>query len=546
MLYKKNAIIYCRISSKQQQEGWGLNSQEVSCRKYCNENGYDILNVFTDVFTGWDLDRPWLKKLFQFIDDSEKQSGEKISLLVVDDIDRIARDYGVHLEITNELKRRKIEYQSVKMKFENTSTGNFMEGTMALQAQFFRHQNKERVLSRQEARLLDGYRPRAYPVGYKTKEAPAGGRMLIKDEPSATYVAEVLELYANNSLNSIREVRDYLKGRWIILNQSTVWRMLNNILYTGMIQYSKATYEKDGILKKKRNVSLREWKHEWIISMETFEKIKKKLQRKKTYTHEIKLINEEYPLRGFVVCTCCNLPLTSWKSRSKSWKQFPYYQFNIKCLNKWKSINADILHKQFSYILKRITIPKHFITSIRKNIVKEFNAKLKVNKNSKKYLEKELTKLELLNNAIIDKITTTTSMTVQQSLEKKVEENIKLIENLNQDIKSVDEVSDITKKIDGACKVLTDVHRVWEKENVVNKHILLGLVFSKKIPVDYSTKTYWTLPLNRLYLLSRDIFDTDSQKLELCQDFLNNPKISLTELEEEIKRFYYFGSLLLK
>jgi len=88
-----------------------------------------------------------------------------------------------------------------------------MEGTMALQAQFFRHQNKERVLSRQEARLLDGYRPRAYPVGYKTKEAPAGGRMLIKDEPSATYVAEVLELYANNSLNSIREVRDYLKGR---------------------------------------------------------------------------------------------------------------------------------------------------------------------------------------------------------------------------------------------------------------------------------------------------------------------------------------------
>lgn len=78
-----------------------------------------------------------------------------------------------------------------------------------------------------------------------------------------------------------------------------------------MIQYSKATYEKDGILKKKRNISLREGKHEGLISMETFEKIKKKLQRKKTYTHEIKLINEEYPLRGYVVCSCCNLALTS-------------------------------------------------------------------------------------------------------------------------------------------------------------------------------------------------------------------------------------------
>ena len=148
------------------------------------------------------------------------------------------------------------------------------------------------------------------------------------------------------------------------------------------------------------------------------------------------------------------------------------------------------MHEQFSDILKKITIPKHFITSLKKNIAKEFNAKLKVNINSKKYLEKELNKLELLNNAIIDKITTTTSLTVQQSLETKVEENVKLIENLNQDIKSVNQVSDITKTIDGACKVLADVYRVWEKENIENKQHLLGLLFSKKIPVDYSTRTY--------------------------------------------------------
>ncbi|MCZ8330243.1 MAG: hypothetical protein O9282_02910 [Flavobacterium sp.] len=52
--------------------------------------------------------------------------------------------------------------------------------------------------------------------------------------------------------------------------------------------------------------------------------------------------------------------------------------------------------------------------------------------------------------------------------------------------------------------------------------------------------------MNRFYLLSRDILDTNSRKLELQQDLLNTPKMSLTELEEEIKRFYYFGSLLSK
>lgn len=82
---------------------------------------------------------------------------------------------------------------------------------MALQAQFFRLQNKERVISRQEARLLDGYRPWFYPVGYKTEKAIAGGRIMVKDEPKATYIKEALELYANDTLTSIIDVRDYLK-----------------------------------------------------------------------------------------------------------------------------------------------------------------------------------------------------------------------------------------------------------------------------------------------------------------------------------------------
>ena len=54
--------------------------------------------------------------------------------------------------------------------------------------------------------------------------------------------------------------------------------MLNNILYTGMIEYDETTYDKDGILKKRRNVSLREAKHQGLISLDTFRKIQTKLQ----------------------------------------------------------------------------------------------------------------------------------------------------------------------------------------------------------------------------------------------------------------------------
>lgn len=546
MSYEKNAIIYCRISSKQQQEWWGLNSQEISCRKYCDENGYNVLNVFSDVFTWWDLDRPWLRKLFHFIDECEKKTGEKVSLLIVDDIDRIARDYGVHLEITKELKRRRIEYQSVKMKFENTPAGTFIEWTMALQAQFFRLQNKERVLSRQEARLLDGYRPRFYPLWYKTKSAPAGGRMLIRDEPNATYVAEALELYANNSLNSITEVKDYLKAKGIKTNRSTVWRMLHNILYTGMIEYHETSYEKDGILKKKRNIPLREWRHEGLISMETFKQIQKKLQGKRTYTHEIKVVNDEYPLRGYIVCSCCNLALTSWKSRGKSGKQFPYYQFNRGCKYKWKSISANKLHQTFNDLMEKLTIADYLLVTVKKNIQKEFRTQTQIKKKSRKHIEKELIELEAINNSIIDKIATTTSITVQQWLERKIEDNLVLIDKLNIELRTVKEESDMLSLIDLACRVLWDPYYIWKNWNIQQKQLLLKLVFSKKIPVDFSTGTYWTPTLNRLYLLSGDILESESQDLEICQYLLNPWTMSLSELQDEIKRFHYFGTLLSK
>jgi site-specific DNA recombinase len=47
------AIIYCRVSSaKQKHEGSGLESQEHRCRQYAKLNGYKVVEVFRDDFSG--------------------------------------------------------------------------------------------------------------------------------------------------------------------------------------------------------------------------------------------------------------------------------------------------------------------------------------------------------------------------------------------------------------------------------------------------------------------------------------------------------------
>nr|WP_091516251.1 recombinase family protein [Flexibacter flexilis] len=120
------------------------------------------------------LERPALLNLYQFVSSYNAKNPTKIMYFLCDDIDRIARDIVVHMQIKQELERLGLSFVTVKMTFENTATGRFSEGIMALQAEFFRRQNAERVFSRQHARLMDGYWPWFPPLGYQQVKSAHG------------------------------------------------------------------------------------------------------------------------------------------------------------------------------------------------------------------------------------------------------------------------------------------------------------------------------------------------------------------------------------
>jgi len=42
------AVIYCRVSTTEQLEGFSLEFQERSCRDYCRKNGYKVSKIFVD------------------------------------------------------------------------------------------------------------------------------------------------------------------------------------------------------------------------------------------------------------------------------------------------------------------------------------------------------------------------------------------------------------------------------------------------------------------------------------------------------------------
>lgn len=79
----KNAFIYCRVSTKKQQESGNLLRQKERLIQYCHDNYYKVITVYEEVASGLNDHRSELTKLFRNLGNCD--------VIVVEYEDRLAR-----------------------------------------------------------------------------------------------------------------------------------------------------------------------------------------------------------------------------------------------------------------------------------------------------------------------------------------------------------------------------------------------------------------------------------------------------------------------
>ena len=81
------AAIYTRVSTdKQEREGCSLDEQERLCRELAEREGYEVVEVYTDVLSGADPNRPHYNRII------EDAIGGKFDAIVILALDRFGRD----------------------------------------------------------------------------------------------------------------------------------------------------------------------------------------------------------------------------------------------------------------------------------------------------------------------------------------------------------------------------------------------------------------------------------------------------------------------
>ena len=333
------AAIYCRVSStKQKTQGAGLASQEHRCRQYAEPKGYDVEMVFPDDASGGGtfLKRPGMVAMLSYLD----AQPHKKYRVVFDDLKRLARDTQFHIALRQEFDARDARVECLNFTFEETPEGQFVETMMAATGELERKQNRRQTVQKMKARIEKGYYVFSAPVGYRYERNPAHGKILVRDEPLASIVQEALEGFAIGRFQTKAEVQRFLEDQRAYpkstktghIHPQRIQQLLTRSVYAGIVEAPKW------------NVSPRKGHHEPIISVETYEKIQTRLNGK-TVKAAMRLdINEAFPLRGFVQCSCCGQRLTASWSRSKTGKRHAYYWCKTRgCSEHRKSIRrADI------------------------------------------------------------------------------------------------------------------------------------------------------------------------------------------------------------
>ena len=206
------AVIYCRVSSTRQKiEGSGLQSQEHRCRQYAQAQGYAVEAVFPDDASGGGdfMKRPGMVALLSYLD---AQPGKNY-VVIFDDLKRFARDTEFHIKLRREFQQRRARIERLNFKLDDSPEGKFVETIFAAQGELEREQNRRQVIQKMMARVEKGYWVFHPPVGYRYASDRVHGKLLVRDEPLASIVAEALEGFASGRFRSQAEVKRFLESQ---------------------------------------------------------------------------------------------------------------------------------------------------------------------------------------------------------------------------------------------------------------------------------------------------------------------------------------------
>lgn len=318
----KRAVIYARTSGDDRgKPGDNLQGQLEMCREYCQQHGYTVVAELAEDergAKGASLDLEQLNRAVSMA------RGNEFDVLVVRELDRLARTLAKQLIVETEFKRAGVANEYVLGEYPDTPEGILLKNMRAVIAEYEKEKITERTIRgrRRSAKngsvLVHG----ACPYGYRSEKLENGRFVLKIHEPEARIVRMLFSWYSDEGL-SINSIIKRLAVMGIPTRKHRpAWRMatirqiLANETYAGVWHYGKASSHEPIPVKVPA-----------IIDRATWEHVQEK--RKTNWAQSKRNTVQEYLVQHRMRCAHCGKPMRSASRRRKTLPPALYYMCSL-------------------------------------------------------------------------------------------------------------------------------------------------------------------------------------------------------------------------
>jgi site-specific DNA recombinase len=452
---QKKAILYQRVSWDRQAKLKTSEAQRQKNLDRCEKNWVTVVWDFSDEAISWSIiNRPWLREAMAFLE-KENTNYIKVNYFVCTERSRIARpDYLEEaLGTEKEILSTGVDIVTTLEMSGDISTDEWqlMNQMMYILSWYERKKIKKRAMNGRRAKILQGKfcfpQP---PVGYKRVRDDNDIYKDILDWENARILRRGLEQFANNTIISKWDLRNYLESEWFKSNSRKSKGIIYNSLPDRILDKSKLYFYAWYIYYPRREIyELIEWQHEPLISFDTIQKIFKKLEVNPVVQRKMREDqNPDFPLSNMITCSCCGRKLSWWYS-SKTWKWkktlYPYYGCTNRFCKERENVPKEKFESDFVALLSDLAVPDFFIIKWMEYIEHQWlHNQWNIAQRSNN-LKSQIKDIETRKRVIEDRLVNITSQWLVERLEKE-RENLDELANQMEEKIGWYYVSDIQKK----------------------------------------------------------------------------------------------------
>jgi len=231
-----NAVVYCRVSTKEQVSNFSLETQQDRCVEYCTRQRWPVVTIFRDEGeSAKTSDRREFQRMIEFC----KRKQNEISFVVVHDLSRFSRQMADQLAVIADLQAAGVRLRSVMENVDETSAGKLMQNIYGAFNQFDNDRKAERTRLGMQRAVNMGRFPFKAPLGYLNVSSKNTAN-LIPDPERAPLIQKAFKLYGTGAETKAGVLRTMnalgLKTHaGSKITPQTFERLLRNPLYSGWI-----------------------------------------------------------------------------------------------------------------------------------------------------------------------------------------------------------------------------------------------------------------------------------------------------------------------